>query len=106
LNGKISRRIFKPKRNDEGGYDIRSNKELFGVFNACGELKTNIYGGGGEQNGDSTEPDQGEGLHNGERYRVEEDRKLLGALNGKQLAVHREKHREIVGAVTGLNGLE
>lgn len=33
LERKILRRIFGPKRNEEGNYEIRSNRELNGIFN-------------------------------------------------------------------------
>jgi len=33
LERKILRRIFRPKRNEEGGYEIRSNRELNILFN-------------------------------------------------------------------------
>jgi hypothetical protein len=39
-------------------------------------------------------------------YILKEDIKMLGVMNGEELAEHRESWREIVEAAMGLNSLE
>jgi len=118
---KILRRIFGPKRNDEGGYEIRSNRELNALFNesnivsilksqrirwaghvwrAEGQLVLTITKWKPNKSRPRGRPRQ--------RWedRVNEDLRMLGLRNGEELAAHREAWREVAEAAMGLNSLD
>jgi len=105
IERKILRRIFGPKRNDEGGYEIRSDRELNTLFNksniaatlksqrirwaghiwrAEGQLILTITKRKPNKSRPRRRPRQ--------RWedRVKEDLRLLGVMNGEELAEHRE----------------
>jgi len=118
---KIVQRIFRPKRNDEGDYEIRSNRELKNLFNEpniAATLKSQRLRWAGhvwraddqlifiitKRKPNKSRP-RGRPRKQWED-RVKEDLKKLGVLNGEELAEHREARREIVEAAMDLNGLE
>ncbi|XP_022171125.1 uncharacterized protein LOC111034293 [Myzus persicae] len=118
---KVLRRIFGPKRNDEGNYEIRSNRELNALYNESNIVSTlksqRIRWAGhvwrAEDRLISTitkwKPDKSRPRGRPRQRwedRVKEDLKMLGVRNGEEQAAHRETWKEIAEAAMGLNGLD
>ena len=118
---KILRRIFGPKRNNEGSYEIRSNRELNALFiepSIVATLKSQRIRWAGhvwrakdqllwtitKWKPNKSQP-RGRPRQRWEDQ-VKEGIRMLGVMNGEELAEHRETWREIVDAEMGLNGLE
>jgi hypothetical protein len=118
---KILHRIFGPKRNEEGSYEIKSNRELNALFNepsivAPFKSQRIRWAGHVWRAKDQLLWSITKWIPNKSRPRgrprqrwedrVKEDIRTLGVMNGEELAEHKETWRAIVEAALGLNGLE
>ncbi|KAL4122066.1 hypothetical protein QTP88_014466 [Uroleucon formosanum] len=116
---KILRKIFGPKKNNEGEYEIRSNKnleELYNEPNITGILKSARIGWAGHVwrskglIGQITTWKPNAKRPRGrprQRWadRIKEDLKMLGVRNAEETAQNREDWRQYVVAAMGLKGL-
>jgi hypothetical protein len=118
---KILRGIFGTKRNEEGIYEIRSNRELNDLYNELNIVATlksrrirwagHVWRAKDQLLWTITKWKPNKSRPRGrprQRWvdRVKEDIRMLGVINGEELAKHKESWREIVEAAMGLNGLE
>ncbi|KAF0750707.1 Reverse transcriptase domain-containing protein [Aphis craccivora] len=118
---KVQRKIFGPKRNDEGSYEIRSNRELNALYdepNIVSTLKSQRIRWAGhvwraevqlisiitKWKPEKSRP-RGRPRQRWED-RVKEDLRMLGVRSGEEQAAHREAWKEIAEAAMGLNGLD
>ena len=116
---KILRKIFGPNKNNEGEYEIRSNKnleELYNEPNITGILKSARIGWAGHVwrskglIGQITAWKPNAKRPRGrprQRWvdRIKEDLKMLGIRNAEETAQNREEWRQYVVAAMGLKGL-
>jgi len=118
---KVLRRIFGPKRNDEGSYEIRSNRELNALYNESNIVSTlksqrirwagHVWRAEGQLISIITKWKPEKSRPRGrlrQRWedRVKEDLKMLGVRNGEEQAAHREAWKEIAEPAMCLNGLD
>jgi hypothetical protein len=106
-------RIFGPKKNEEGSYEIRSNRELNALFNEPSIVATlksqrircagHVWRAKDQLLWTITKWKRPRQQW---KNRVKEDIRTLGVMNVEKLAKHRETWREIVEATMGLNGPE
>lgn len=117
----ILRRTFGPKRNKEGSYEIRLNRELNTLFNKPSIVATlksqrirwagHVWRAKDQLLWTITKWKPNKSRPRGKprqqwEDRVKEDIKMLGVMNGGELVEYRETWREIVEAAIGPYGLE
>ncbi|KAL4141596.1 hypothetical protein QTP88_004212 [Uroleucon formosanum] len=121
LYKKVLQRIFGPERNDEGSYEIRSNRELNALYNESNIVSTfksqrirwagHVWRAEGQLISIITKWKPDKSRPRGrprQRWedRVKEDLRMLGVRNGEEQAAHREAWKEIAEAAMGLNDLD
>jgi len=116
---KVLRRIFGPKRNALGDFELRTNREveeLFGETNIIGVLKSSRLGWAGHVSilsggpiGLATDWEPDTRRPRGRprqrwKDRISKDASRLGVNDGKEIAQDRDRWRLVVVAAMGLNG--